>query len=116
VQHEGTKIPGDVENGVVEKIMYHYNRSLKCRHLSEINTTLNKHTLNVNYYLNMRTILTAIIQKNLSALTLLVGWQEEHLACKKLSGYLPGVRRRFAYAQLMPLPLTISCSSKSRLI
>jgi len=30
-------------------------------------------------------------------------------------GYLSGVRCRFAYAQLMPLPLTISCYSKSRL-
>jgi len=37
-----------------------------------------------------------------SALTLLVGWQEGHLACKKLSGgvllgYLSGVRCRLAY-------------------
>ena len=52
-----------------------------------------------------------------SALTLLVGWQEGHPACKKLSGevwrgYLSGVRCRLAHAQLMPLPLTISCSSK----
>jgi len=31
-------------------------------------------------------------------------------------GYLSGARCRFAYAQLMPLPLTISCSSKSRLV
>jgi len=30
--------------------------------------------------------------------------------------YLSGARCRFAYAQLMPLPLTISCSSKSRLV
>jgi len=41
-----------------------------------------------------------------SALTLLVGRQEGHPACKKLSGYLSGV------AQLMPLPLTVSCFSK----
>ena len=37
-----------------------------------------------------------------SALTLLVGWQEGHPACKKLSGevltcYLPGARCRLAY-------------------
>jgi len=36
-----------------------------------------------------------------SALMLLVGWQEEHPACKKLSGWalawLSGVRCRFAY-------------------
>jgi len=32
-------------------------------------------------------------------------------------GYASGVRCRFAYVQLiMPLPLTVSCSSKSRLV
>jgi len=31
-------------------------------------------------------------------------------------GYLSGTRCRFAYAQLMPLPFTVSCSSKSRLV
>ena len=40
----------------------------------------------------------------LSALTLLVGWQEGHLACKKLSGEV--------LAWLMPLPLTVSSFSK----
>jgi len=53
-----------------------------------------------------------------SALTLLVGRQEGHPACKKLSG---GVLVWFvcleqgAYlhmAQLMPLPLTVSCFRK----
>ena len=52
-----------------------------------------------------------------SALTLLVGRKEGHPACKKLSG---GVLAwlsvwnevQAAYAQLMPLPLTVSCSSK----
>jgi len=55
-----------------------------------------------------------------SALTLLVGRQEGHPACKKLSG---GVLAWFFVwsdvqicipdlAQLMPLPLTISCFSK----
>jgi len=38
-----------------------------------------------------------------TALTLLVGWQEGHPACKKLSGgmlaWLSGVRCRFAYGQ-----------------
>jgi len=54
-----------------------------------------------------------------SALTLLVRRQEGHLACKKTEwwgagvvGYLSGVRCRLAHAQLMPLPLTVSCSSK----
>jgi len=52
-----------------------------------------------------------------SALTLLVGRQEGHPACKKQSGgvlacYLSGARCRLHMAQLMPLPLTGSCSSK----
>jgi len=53
---------------------------------------------------------------------LLVGQQEGQLACKKLSGamlaWLPvwGEVRGLHMAQLMPLPLTISCSSKSRLV
>jgi len=55
-----------------------------------------------------------------SALMLLVGWQEGHPACKKLSG---GVLAWLSVwseergadlhmAQLMPLPLTVSCFSK----
>ena len=52
-----------------------------------------------------------------SALTLLVGRQEGHPACKKnwvvgcWHGYQYGVRYRLA-AQLMPLPLTVSCFSE----
>ena len=54
-----------------------------------------------------------------SALTLLIGWQEGHPACKKLSfGMLAwlclGQGADLHMAQLMPL--TISCSSKSRLV
>jgi len=53
-------------------------------------------------------------------LTLLVGRQEEHPVCKKQSGgmlacYLSGARCRLACgpaAQLMPLPLTVSCFSE----
>ena len=50
-----------------------------------------------------------------------VGWQEGHLASKKLSGgmlaWLSWMRHRLAYiAQQMSLTLTISCSSKSRLV
>jgi len=51
-------------------------------------------------------------------LTLLVGRQEGHPACKKLSGGGAGVvicLERGAdlhMAQLMPLPLTVSCFSK----
>jgi len=48
---------------------------------------------------------------------LLVGWHEEHPACKKLSGGSDVVicRERGAdlhMAQLMPVPLTVSCFSK----
>ena len=55
-----------------------------------------------------------------SALMLLVGRQEGHPACRKLSGgilvWLSGMRCRLDIALQMPLPLTISCSSKSRLV
>jgi len=51
-------------------------------------------------------------------LALLVGWQEGHPACKKLSGgvlYVVICLERGAdlhMAQLMPLPLTVSCFRK----
>ena len=59
-----------------------------------------------------------------SALTLLVGRHEGHPACKKLKTewWDAGVVMCLGWgadlhmAQLMPLPLTISCSSKSRLV
>ena len=53
-----------------------------------------------------------------SALTLLVGWQEGHPACKKTEWWRAGMvicLERGAdlhMAQLMPLPLTVSCFSK----
>jgi len=53
-----------------------------------------------------------------SALTLLVRWQEGHPACKKTEWWGAGVvicLERGAdlhMAQLMPLPLTVSCSIK----
>ena len=62
-----------------------------------------------------------VISHSFSALTLLVGWQEGHPACKKLSG---GVLAWLSVwsevqicgdlhtAQLMPLPLVVSFSSK----
>ena len=43
-------------------------------------------------------------------------WPVKNWVVRCWCGYLSGVRYRFAYAQLMPLPLTISCSSKSRLV
>jgi len=49
-------------------------------------------------------------------LTLLVGRQEEHPACKKLSGAGVAICLEqgadLHMAQLMPLPLTVSCFSK----
>jgi len=52
-----------------------------------------------------------------SALTLLVGQQEGHPACKKLSGEVLAwlsvwSEVQIAYAQLMPLPLSVSCFSE----
>jgi len=50
-----------------------------------------------------------------SALALLVGRQEGHPACKKLSSGVVICLERSAdlyMAQLMPLPLTVSCFSK----
>jgi len=53
-----------------------------------------------------------------SALTLLVGWQEGHPACKKTEWWGAGMvicLKRGAdlhMAQLMPLPLTVSCFCK----
>jgi len=51
----------------------------------------------------------------------LVGWQQGHPACKKVSGGASmviclGQGADLHMAQLMPLPLTVSCSSKSRLV
>jgi len=56
------------------------------------------------------------------ALTLLVGWQEGYPVCKNVSGGMLawlmclGQGADLHIAQLMPLPLTISCSSKPRLV
>jgi len=53
-----------------------------------------------------------------SGLTLLVGWQEGHPACKKTEWWGAGVviclerGSDLHMAQLMPLPLTVSCFSK----
>jgi len=52
---------------------------------------------------------------------LLVGWQEGHPACKNEwwgAGMVICLEQGadLHITQLMPLPLTISCSSKSRLV
>jgi len=52
---------------------------------------------------------------------LLVGWQEGHPGCKNLSGGVAGMviclRRgtNLHMAQMMPLPLIVSCFSKIRI-
>ena len=56
-----------------------------------------------------------------SALTLLVGRQEGHPACKKTEWWVASVVIRLErdadlhMAQLMPLPLTVSCYSKMQI-
>jgi len=56
-----------------------------------------------------------------SALTLLVGWQKWHAACKKTEWWGAGVvvclerGAEVHMAQLMPLQLTVSCFNKSQI-
>ena len=65
---------------------------------------------------------SSVIFSVFSAFMLLVGQQEEHPACKKLVWWYAGVvmclgqGEDLHMAQLMPLPLTISFSGKSRLV
>jgi len=68
---------------------------------------------------NFQNYLSFIYNNNaFSALTLLVGRQEGHPACKKTEWWGTGVvicleqGADLHMAQLMPLPLTVSCSSK----
>ena len=82
------------------------------RHILEI--VWRDYNTNVNrYYYYYYAVFFAF-----SALTLLVGWQEGHPACKKLDWWGADVvicLKRGAdlhMAQLMPLPLTVSCFSK----
>jgi len=63
-------------------------------------------------------MVVVVLLSAFSALMLLVGWQERHAACKKTEWWGAGVvicLERGAglhMAQLMPLPLTVSCFSK----
>jgi len=66
-------------------------------------------------------VLSRMCVASFSALTLLVGWQEGHPACKNWvvgcwHGYLTGWGADLHMAQLIPLLLTDSCSRKSRLV
>jgi len=74
-----------------------------------------------NYFGHFFNKLTYLLEDSFafSTLTLLVGRQEAHPACKKLNGgvlvWLSACLERGAdlhTAQLMPLPLTVSCFSK----
>ena len=73
-------------------------------------------------YFNVPSVLCAFSACAFSALTLLVGRQEGHPACKKHEWWGTGVvicLERGAdlhTAQLMPLPLTVSCSSKIQIV
>ena len=72
-------------------------------------------TIVIKHFLLFYTVLTVYA---FSALMLLVGRQEGHLACKKLSGEVLAWLSVWSevqtciMAQLMPLPLTVSCFSK----
>ena len=76
-------------------------------------------TVQIVSLLSVHSMLPSGESKNaFSALTLLVGRQEGHPACKKTEWWDTGVvvcLERCVdlhMAQLMPLPLTVSCSSK----
>ena len=71
------------------------------------------------YVLLLSTIyISTSLQSAFSALTLLVGWQEGHPACKKTEWWGAGVviclelGADLHMAHLMPLPLTVSCFNK----
>ena len=71
-----------------------------------------------NYTQQHITIIQPLYRSTFSALTLLVGRQEGHPACKKIEWWGAGMvicLERGAdlhMTQLMPLPLTVSCFSK----
>jgi len=68
----------------------------------------------------MQSVIYVFMMISIGELTLLVEWQEGHPACKELSGGGDGVFMIYDadldMAQLMPLPLRVSCFSKSRLV
>ena len=64
------------------------------------------------------TSVSVFVHRAFSALMLLVGWPEGHLACKKTEWWGAGVviclvrNADLHMSQLMPLPLTVSCFSE----
>jgi len=72
-------------------------------------------TVRVEYF---STLDNVIYSDSVALFTLLVGRQEGHLACKKTEWYGAGIVICLEWgadlhmAQLMPLPLTVSCFSK----
>jgi len=65
------------------------------------------------YHTTFKRISLVVFISSFSAMALLVGQQEGHPACKKLSGgvlaWLSVWSEVQTYVQLMPLPLTVSC-------
>ena len=70
------------------------------------------------FFPNVNAVIKPYAPSDFSALTLLVGWQKGHPACKNTEWWGVGMvicLERGAdlhLAQLMPLPLTVSCFSK----
>jgi len=77
-----------------------------------------RRVLDSSYSFNVLSLIYYYLFTAFSALTPLVGRQEGHLACKKTEWWGAGVviclerRAGLHMAQLMPLPLTVSCFSK----
>ena len=105
-------VPRSGERGTTGKIRRCYCTVF----LEKVDTKLMAETLLILYRLS--NFFTVRFSSAFSALTLLVGRQERHPACKKTEWWGAGVvicLQRGAdlhMAQLTPLPLTVSCSSK----
>jgi len=95
------------------------SKSTSCRRIITSDKHNHHHTITTERKkLSAQLLLNQITISAFSALTLLVGWQEGHPACKKTEWWDAGMvicLKRGAdlhMAQLMPLPLTISYFSK----
>ena len=102
-QEKATRKENVVKFGRVVPVMCAQNSAT--RHINKLTSKLTDRCTHHNTSLPARGGVIIYLPKNaFSALTLLVGRQEGHTACKILSG------------GMLPLPLTISCSSESRLV